>query len=46
MPRLAILLSLKHGADNEAENDIVEFMTGLLLGGGQQTKLWISYFIR
>merc|ERR1740128_29006 len=46
MPGLAILLSLKHGADNESESDIVEFMTGLLLGGGQQIKLWISYFIR
>jgi len=47
MPDLAILLTLEHGDFQTQENDIVEFMTGLLLGGGQQAKTtWMSQYIR
>eukprot|EP00088_Acartia_fossae_P070615 TRINITY_DN951_c0_g1_i4.p1 TRINITY_DN951_c0_g1~~TRINITY_DN951_c0_g1_i4.p1 ORF type:complete len:1177 (+),score=271.60 TRINITY_DN951_c0_g1_i4:42-3572(+) len=44
MPGLAILLSLEHAKTEDS--DLVEFITGLLLGGTNQNKSWISQYLR
>ncbi|XP_066600597.1 integrator complex subunit 2 [Prorops nasuta] len=48
MPALAITLSLNiENIDTSlSENDIVAFISGLLLGNDQQVRTWIAMFIR
>jgi len=46
MPSLAILLTLEHSSETQDENDIVCFISGLLLGSDPQCRSWISFFVR
>ncbi|CAG7720553.1 unnamed protein product [Allacma fusca] len=42
MPALSILLSL----DADVENNLIPFLSGVLLGNDQQVRNWFSYYVR
>ena len=46
MPGLAVLLSLQHARLHPDQEDLVSFMTGLLLGNQSQHRSWMSFFVR
>lgn len=55
MPGLTIMLTLENkisevsylsNAQNSSNNDLVTFISGLLLGNDQQARSWFSLFIR
>lgn len=55
MPALTIMLTLENkitelsylsNAQSSSNNDLVTFVSGLLLGNDQQTRSWFSLFIR
>lgn len=55
MPALTITLTLENkitelsylsNAQSSSNNDLVTFVSGLLLGNDQQTRSWFSLFIR
>lgn len=55
MPALTIMLTLENkisevsylsNTKNSSNNDLVTFVSGLLLGNDQQTRSWFSLFIR
>lgn len=43
MPSLAVALTLEQSSNSE---NLVSFMTGLLLGSDPQVRSWISFYIR
>jgi len=46
MPGLAVLLSLQHAKLNPEAEDLVPFLSGLLLGTQSTHRSWISFFVR
>ena len=46
MPGLAVLLSLQHSGLNPGGEDLVPFLSGLLLGTHTAHRSWISFFVR
>jgi len=46
MPGLAVLLSLQHAKLNPDAEDLVPFLSGLLLGTQSTHRSWISFFVR
>lgn len=55
MPALTIMLTLEHkicevpyssNVQSSTNNDLVTFISGLLLGNDQQARSWFSLFIR
>lgn len=55
MPALTIMLTLENkiseisylnNIQNSSNNDLVTFVSGLLLGNDQQARSWFSLFIR
>lgn len=55
MPALTVMLTLENkisevsylnNSQNSSNNDLVTFVSGLLLGNDQQTRSWFSLFIR
>lgn len=55
MPALTVILTLENkisevsylnNSQNSSNNDLVTFVSGLLLGNDQQARSWFSLFIR
>lgn len=55
MPALTVILTLENkisevsylnNSQNTSNNDLVTFVSGLLLGNDQQARSWFSLFIR
>lgn len=55
MPALTVMLTLENkisevsylnNSQNSSNNDLVTFVSGLLLGNDQQARSWFSLFIR
>ncbi|XP_023344126.1 integrator complex subunit 2 [Eurytemora carolleeae] len=46
LPGLSILLTLEHSCAGGEDNDMVEFMSGLILGSGNLTRNWICHYLK
>ena len=46
MPGLAVLLTLQHAALALDQEDLITFLSGLLLGTNTDHRSWISFFVR